>query len=290
MVAFLLFAAVLLFVTVDSKRGGKGGSRRKNGIRSGTKELTCPRNCSDCEEGVCLECDDGFALKMLRNNRTGCIPCGRRLKMKDPDLYLQQCSTTCTRNCSVWDKGNNQMCNPGFFKVQTRILKRTVCVPCGRRMKRVWPDVFVRECTESGCGRGCANCTSPGLCTECERDQKLFTPPGSNITKCVRRCPPFYKLKKGVSPPKCEFQQKGGKPNRPNSKCGRGCEQCTLEGVCKKCFVELQLLKLRDRTICTRRCPSTLRTYFDPETNTKICRKPRRGKKGGRKNPSQSDS
>ena len=67
-----------------------------------------------------------------------------------------------------------------------------------------------------GCGRGCANCTSPGLCTECEGDQKLFTQPGSNITRCVRRCPLFYKLEKGASPPTCEFQHKGGKPNRQN--------------------------------------------------------------------------
>ncbi|CAH3148095.1 unnamed protein product [Pocillopora meandrina] len=252
-------------------------------------ELTCPRNCSDCEEGICLECDDGFALKTFRNNRTGCIPCGRRLKMKDPASFLQQCINDCSRNCSVCDNGNCQMCDPGFFKVQTRLLKRTVCVPCGPRMKRNWPDVFVIECTESGCGRGCANCTTPGLCTECEGDQKLFTPPGSNITRCVRRCPPFYKLEKGVSPPTCEFQQEGGKPNRQNGKCGKDCEQCTEEGVCEKCFKEFQFLKLRDRTICVRKCPLTLRKYFDPETNRMICGKSRRGKKGGRKNPLLSD-
>lgn len=288
LVAFLLLV-VLLLVTVDAKKRGKEGSRRKNGIKPGMKELTCPRNCSDCEEGICLECDDGFALKTFRNNRTGCIPCGRRLKMKDPASFLQQCINDCSRNCSVCDNGNCQMCDPGFFKVQTRLLKRTVCVPCGPRMKRNWPDVFVKECTESGCGRGCANCTSPGLCTECEGDQKLFTPPGSNIIRCVRRCPLFYKLEKGASPPTCEFQHKGGKPNRQNGKCGRGCEQCTEEGVCEKCFKELQFLKLRDRTICVRKCPSTLRKYFDPETNKMICGNLRRGKKGGRKNPLLSD-
>ena len=64
-------------------------------------ELTCPRNCSDCEEGICLECDDGFALKTFRNNRTGCIPCGRRLKMKDPASFLQQCINGMFKNRSL---------------------------------------------------------------------------------------------------------------------------------------------------------------------------------------------
>ena len=67
-------------------------------------ELTCPRNCSDCEEGICLECDDGFALKTFRNNRTGCIPCGRRLKMKDPASFLQQCINGMFKNRSLLAK------------------------------------------------------------------------------------------------------------------------------------------------------------------------------------------
>ena len=64
-----------------------------------------------------------------------------------------------------------------------------------------------------GCGRGCANCSAPGLCTECNEGLKLLTPPNSNITKCVRKCPPFYKLDKDSSLPRCELR---AKPN--NSK------------------------------------------------------------------------
>lgn len=142
LVAFLLFA-VVLFVTAEAKRrgkGGPGGKPWKNKIKSIKGELKtcakkkimsvateslvkyyifgifelflllrliwfyslfcctdlkCPRNCSDCEEGMCLACDDDFALKTLRfNNKSICVPCGRRLKMKDPALFLQQCITS----------------------------------------------------------------------------------------------------------------------------------------------------------------------------------------------------
>lgn len=58
--------------------------------------LECPRNCSDCQEGTCRACDDDFALKTItlrRFNKTICVPCGRRLKMKKPALFLEQCVT-----------------------------------------------------------------------------------------------------------------------------------------------------------------------------------------------------
>lgn len=59
-----------------------------------------------------------------------------------------------------------------------------------------------------GCGRGCANCSAPGLCTECNEGLKLLTPPNSNITKCIRSCPPFYKLDQDSSPPRCQLKAK----------------------------------------------------------------------------------
>lgn len=45
---------------------------------------------------MCRECDDDFALKTVssrRFNKTICLPCGRRLKMKNPARFLQQCVT-----------------------------------------------------------------------------------------------------------------------------------------------------------------------------------------------------
>lgn len=45
---------------------------------------------------MCRECDDDFALKTVisrRFNKTICLPCERRLKMKDPARFLQQCVT-----------------------------------------------------------------------------------------------------------------------------------------------------------------------------------------------------
>lgn len=55
--------------------------------------LGCPRNCSVCEEGICRECDDDFGLVLNRSNKTTCEPCGRKLKKREPPLFLQQCVT-----------------------------------------------------------------------------------------------------------------------------------------------------------------------------------------------------
>ena len=46
-----------------------------------------------------------------------------------------------------------------------------------------------------------------GVCTECEGNLKLFASPGSNFTKCVKRCPVFHKPEKGSSPARCEVKQ-----------------------------------------------------------------------------------
>ena len=35
------------------------------------------------------------------------------------------------------------------------------------------------------CPRGCTNCSSRGVCTECKPGLKLYSPPNSNVTKCV---------------------------------------------------------------------------------------------------------
>ena len=56
--------------------------------------LERPRNCSDFVDDICRECDNGFALKALnfpRCKKTVCVPCGWRLKRKDPALFLKQC-------------------------------------------------------------------------------------------------------------------------------------------------------------------------------------------------------
>ena len=77
---------------------------------------------------------------------------------------------------------------------------------------REWKDCLrtVSErcsCFVAACGRNCTNCTMDGVCTECEGDLKLFAPPGSNFTKCVKKCPLFHKLDKGSSPARCEAKQ-----------------------------------------------------------------------------------
>lgn len=62
-------------------------------------------------------------------------------------------------------------------------------------------------CLVAGSGRNCTNCTMDAVCTECEGDLKLYTPPGSNFTKCVKKCPLFHKLEKGSSPARCEVKK-----------------------------------------------------------------------------------
>ncbi|XP_078359509.1 uncharacterized protein LOC144643982 [Oculina patagonica] len=243
LIALLLVVAVLLVTAEPRRRGGKGrpgglrpggprpGGRRPGGPRPWQKKfLECHRNCSDCQEGTCRACDDDFALKTItlrRFNKTVsvCVPCGRRLKMKNPALFIEQCVT--------------------------------------------------------GCGRGCANCTEPGVCTECEEDLKLFTPPGSNITRCIKNCPPFYTLEKGSSPPRCEVKQ----IKKPNNKCGKTCAACTEQGICTECLKPSVLIKFGDRSMCRQRCPFHFRKFVDPKTRATICEKlDKQQRKGGRKN------
>ena len=45
----------------------------------------CPKNCSSCENGVCLVCESGFALVTGRKNNTICIPCATGRKGKRVD-------------------------------------------------------------------------------------------------------------------------------------------------------------------------------------------------------------
>lgn len=66
------------------------------------------------------------------------------------DLNKFDCSTECPKNCSSCENGVCKECEPGFFSVQTRLIQRTICVPCGLRMKRAWPDVYFKECAEKG--------------------------------------------------------------------------------------------------------------------------------------------
>lgn len=251
----LLLVAVLLFVAAEAKRqrgkAGKPGGRRLKKVKE------CPGNCSDCEEGICRECDDDFVLRTNRFNKTFCEPCGRKLKLKEPPLYLQHCVTECTKTCSsCGDNGNCEVCHDGFFKVQTRLLKRTICVPCGVRMKKNWPEVYKKECRLHGCGRNCTNCTMDGVCTECEGDLKLFALSGSNFTKCVKKCPLFHKPEKGSSPARCEVKQ-GQKPMKPAAKtrCKKTCAECTETGACVKCKGNLVRVTLGKFSACKYRCP-----------------------------------
>ncbi|KAL9984503.1 hypothetical protein ACROYT_G006803 [Oculina patagonica] len=299
LIALLLVVAVLLVTAEPRRRGGKGrpgglrpggprpGGRRPGGPRPWQKKFReCHRNCSDCQEGACRACDDDFALKTItlrRFNKTVsvCVPCGRRLKMKNPALFLEQCVTECPRNCTTCEDGSCKICDDGFFNVETRLLQRKICVSCGPRMKKNWPDVYVKECSQNGCGRGCANCPEPGVCTECEEDLKLFTPPGSNITRCIKNCPPFYTLEKGSSPPRCEVKQ----ITKPNNKCGKTCAACTEQGICTECLKPSVLIKFGDRSMCRQRCPFHFRKFVDPKTRATICEKlNKQQRKGGRKN------
>lgn len=61
--------------------------------------------------------------------------------------FLLECPKNCT---SCGDNGNCKICDDGFFSVQTRLLQRTICVPCGGKMKKKWPDVFAKECKRDG--------------------------------------------------------------------------------------------------------------------------------------------
>ncbi|XP_020604893.1 proprotein convertase subtilisin/kexin type 5-like [Orbicella faveolata] len=276
----LLLVAILLFVAAEAKkRGGKGKPGGRRPWQKNVKE--CPRNCSDCEEGICRECDDDFALKTFssrRFNKTVCLPCGRRLKMKYPALFLQQCVTECSKNCSsCGDNGSCEKCDDGFFKVQTRLLQRTICVPCSGKMKKKWPEVYKTECRLDACGRNCTNCSMDGVCTECEGDLKLFAPSGSHFTKCIKKCPLFHKLEKGSSPARCEVKQ-GKKPAK--TECQKMCAECTETGVCIKCKEGLVLVKLGNLSACKNRCPFPLK-------NAKICEKrSRKLRKGGKMNVS----
>lgn len=245
-----------------------------------------PRNCSDFVDDICRECDNGFALKALnfpRCKKTVCVPCGWRLKRKDPALFLKQCVEECPRNCSLCEEGSCKECEPGFFGVESRRFQRRVCVPCGLKMKMYWPDVYLKECTEDGCGRGCANCSAPGLCTECNEGLKLLTPPNSNITKCVRSCPPFYKLDKDSSLPRCELRAK------PNNNCGKLCMNCSDDGVCLKCIEPLRLVKFGSYTTCKRQCPFPFRRRLDPDSQLTICERPAKNTRKGGRNPTLSD-
>lgn len=244
----LLLVAVLLFVAVEAKR--QRGKGKPGGRRPSLSE--CPRNCSVCEEGFCRECDDDFVLVPNRSNKTTCEPCGRKLKKREPPLFLQQCVTECSKNCSsCGDNGNCEICDDGFFKVQTRLLNRTICVPCSRKMKKNWPDVYKKECRIHGCGRNCTNCTMDAVCTECEGDLKLYAPPGSNFTKCVKKCPLFHKPEKRSSPARCEVKKA---KKTPKNKCKRLCAECTESGVCIKCKGNLVLQKMGKLSACNRRC------------------------------------
>lgn len=258
----LLLIAVLLFVAAEAKR--RGGKGKPGGKPDGGRKIKeCPKNCSDCVEGICRECDDDFALKTRRDDKTICVPCEgpgkRRLKKKHPDVFLEEC-TECPKNCSsCGENGNCEICDDGFFKVQTRLLNRTICVSCSRKMKRKWPEVYKEECTQNACGRKCANCTMDGICIECEGDLRLFTSPHSNFTKCVKKCPLFYKLEKGSSPARCEVKQ--GK-----RKCGKYCEECTEANVCTKCKEGLDLITQKGiGLVCKRKLRKGQKKNMSPD-------------------------
>ncbi|CAH3177042.1 unnamed protein product [Porites evermanni] len=108
------------------------------------------------------------------------------------------------------------------------------------------------------CPRGCVNCSSHGVCTECKPGLKLYSPPNSNITKCV-----------------------SSEAKQNKSACGKMCMECSESGVCLKCIEPLELIQI-----------PVVKGLSDPEYKRTICGKPGfyKGKtrKGGR-NPGVLD-
>lgn len=58
------------------------------------------------------------------------------------------------------------------------------------------------------------------------------------------------------------------------AECEKNCAECT-EGVCKKCFEPLILIKLddADRSVCRKKCPLAFKKFVHPKTKAKICEK-----------------
>ncbi|KAJ7391712.1 hypothetical protein OS493_017409 [Desmophyllum pertusum] len=77
--------------------------------------IECPRNCSDCQEGVCHACDEDFALttRRFKKTKTFCVACGPKLKRKNRALYHDQCAE-CPRNCSDCQDGVCHACDEDF--------------------------------------------------------------------------------------------------------------------------------------------------------------------------------
>ena len=116
--------------------------------------LECPlRNCSDCEEGICRECNDDFVLlRSDRSNKTSCEPCGRKLKIRKPAVFLQHCVTgkhqSFTLNVKFWCS----IINAWSSIVNTRQCHQKVQVlacPSQTRLSRITGTCLCLEPSES---------------------------------------------------------------------------------------------------------------------------------------------
>ncbi|XP_073241046.1 uncharacterized protein [Porites lutea] len=259
----LLLVAVVLFVAVESHRRFRGLGRRpprrwNNGKPMGQWNGNRRRWHGGNQGGHFrpLGWNHGKPMGPYNGNRW---KWQRRNQGRPCDRLSER-----PRNCSDFLDGTCVACDDQFVLKTFNFPRcnKTICVPCWR-LKWRNPDLYRQQCERNTtarfkCPRGCVNCSSHGVCTECKPGLKLYSPPNSNITKCV-----------------------SSEAKQNKSACGKMCMECSESGVCLKCIEPLELIQI-----------PVVKGLSDPEYKRTICGKPGfyKGKtrKGGR-NPGVLD-
>lgn len=229
----LLLALVVFVVIVESHNRGfkRGGSKRRRGPFGGWIKSMCkeerPKNCSVFnEDGKCIACDNGFALKEMKWSLAChdaiCIPC--KYMRFNSQCRNQTGARVCRRGCAnCTESGLCTECLAGWKSFTISLFGRnlTKCSKCPWSGCQTKPKPRNRTC-----GNLCERCSEDGKCLECQESTKSVKL-GSHL-----RCLPKLTLKG----------------------CGRYCEKCS-KGKCLECKPSGRPLQLGAYLRCLPRMP-----------------------------------